>query len=232
MSATAQIGVTTLIGAERAEVIFSRFKAKHPEVPLEYREGCVEELQNMFKLRQADLIIVPHDTDFELDADILRLPLMLEQLFFIPRFSERSRWEAMECVTVSDIAAEAFVLLPDNCGLTRTTRHLFHSQGHAINAYERRATGYQSMLDFVDASLCSVTLPESKIRDYPGTVIPIVDNGRPVAIEYIVFGQASNLPRKKFTELWDCLLESKLTVTRPSPCSTTPAFSGIKSATN
>jgi hypothetical protein len=132
----------------------------------------------------------------------------------------------MECVTVSDIAAEAFVLLPDNCGLTRTTRHLFRSQGHAINAYEHRATGYQSMLDFVDASLCSVTLPESKIRDYPGTVIPIVDNGRPVAIEYIVFGQASNLPRKKFTELWDCLLESKLTVTRPSPCSTTRAFSG------
>lgn len=66
------------------------------------------------------------------------------------------------------------------------------------------------MLDWIDASLCSGILPDSKVKGYRGVVIPIVDNGRPVAIEYIVFGRLPAVAPQLFTELWDCLLESRI----------------------
>lgn len=139
---------------------------------------------------------------------------MLEQLVFVPRSTERQHWRTVDCVTVSDIAGEKFVLLPDNCGLTRTTQRLFAAKGHGINAYDVPVANYRSMLNCIEASLCSGILPDSQVKDYDGVVIPIVDNGRPIAIEYMVFGRQPKSNPRLFTELWDCLLESRVTLGR------------------
>lgn len=210
MNKKIQIGISSLIGVKRAEELLSRFKAKRPDVELVYHERSLDELQTIFDLGNADIIIAPQDSPIQPTPDCLRFPFMLEQLVFVPRSAYRQHWETIDCVTVNDIAAENFVLLPDKCGLTRTTQRLFASQGHTIRAHETPATSYQLMLDWIDASLCSGILPDSKVKGYRGVVIPIVDNGRPVAIEYIVFGRLPAVAPQLFTELWDCLLESRI----------------------
>lgn len=229
MNAKLQIGISSLVGVKRAEKLLCRFKVKRPDVELVYCECALDELHAMFKLGHANIIIVPHAAPIRLGADCLCLPLMLEQLVFVPRSTEREYWDNVDCVTVDDIATETFVLLPDKCGLTRTTQGLFAAQGHSIRVYDIPATSYQSMLNCVEASLCSGILPDSQVKGYHGVVVPIVDNGRPIAIEYIVCGRQPGTNPKLFTELWDCLLESRITlghdtsgVDSPPPTSARP----------
>ncbi|MBS0232211.1 MAG: LysR family transcriptional regulator substrate-binding protein [Proteobacteria bacterium] len=210
MSAKAHIGISPLVGVKRAESILARFKAKHPHARLCYHECSLDELHAEFVRGRLDVIIVPNDPQIPVRPEYMRLPLMLDRLLFVPRRSQHERWRPVECVAVKDIADERFVLLPDTCGLTRATYRLFQAHGCSINRHVGEASSYRAILEWTEVSLASEILPNSKILEHREIVIPILDGGHPVAIEYIVLGKPPKVATKIFTELWDSLLESEV----------------------
>ncbi|MBS0251503.1 MAG: hypothetical protein JSR78_10635, partial [Proteobacteria bacterium] len=108
-------------------------------------------------------------------------------------------------------------VLIGTCGLTRATNRLFQNQGYSINRHEGEASSYRAILEWTEVSLASGILPNSKVLDHRGIVVPIVDDGHPVAIEYTVLGKPPKVAAKIFTELWDSLLESKIALGRDTP---------------
>ncbi len=212
MSTKVQIGLSPLIGVARAESILARFKARSPTTERIYCETGIDKLHSRLARGLVDIIIVPRDPHELAAADCVLLPLMSDRLMFVPRSSERARWLGVEGVTVKDIANEKFVLLPETCGLTRATLKLFQSQGFSISRSQGQASCYNSILEWSDVSLASGILPISKVRNFQECVIPILDGGHPVVIEYSIMGKPSTIPKNVFTELWDCLLEIKVAI--------------------
>ncbi|MBS0270800.1 MAG: LysR family transcriptional regulator substrate-binding protein [Proteobacteria bacterium] len=210
MSTKVQIGLSPLIGVARAESILARFKSRSPTTERVYSETSIDKLYSRLARGLLDIIIVPNHPCGLAEADCVLLPLMSDQLMFVPRSSERAHWLGVEGVTVKDIVNEKFVLLPDTCGLTRAAIKLFQSQGFSLSRCEGQASCYNSILEWSDVSLASGILPISKVRNFQQRVIPILDGGHPVVIEYSIIGKPSTIPKNVFTELWDCLLEIKV----------------------
>ncbi len=223
MSAKVHIGISPLVGVKRTASLLARFSAKHPHARLCYHECSLDELHAEIARGRLDVIIVPNDPQIPVRAEYMRLPLMLDRLLFIPRLSQHDHWRAVECVAVRDIADERFVLLRDTCGLTRATNRLFQAQGYSVNRHVGEASSYRAILEWTEVSLASGILPNSKILEHRGIVIPILDGGHPVAIEYIVLGKPPKVATKIFTELWDSLLESKVALGRDMLAEEMPA---------
>lgn len=223
MSQQVHIGISPLVGMKRTENLLARFKEKHPLTLLCYQESCLDELYAEIARGRLDVIIVPFDLQIPSRREYMRLPLMLDRLSFVPRSSQHEYWHTVECVTVSDIAQEKFVLLPDTCGLTRATNQLFQSHGYSVNRHIGEASSYQAILEWTEASVASGILPISKVSDHRGIAIPIADDGHPVAIEYIALGKSRKETKKIFTELWDSLLESKVALVHCNATDEMPA---------
>ncbi|MBS0251641.1 MAG: LysR family transcriptional regulator substrate-binding protein, partial [Proteobacteria bacterium] len=186
MATKVQIGLSPLIGVARAESILARFKSRSPTTERVYCETGIDKLHSRLVRGLLDVIIVPSDSHTLAPADCVRLPLMSDQLMFVPRSSERANWLGIEGVTVKDIANEKFILIPDICGLTRATLKLFQSIGASLSRCSGQASSYNSILEWSNVSLASGILPISKVRNFQGLVIPILDGGHPVVIEYSI----------------------------------------------
>lgn len=216
-SAPVQVGISPLIGIRRAEEILSRFRGKHPDVEVVYRESNFRVLHDLLRRRLIDLVITPYDPAVSVDADFVRLSLESDHLAFVPMAADRAKWASVDSVSPSDIAQETFVLVPDGCGLACATRRMFESNSLALRRYAGEASSYSAVLEWADLNLGSGILPMSKIPSDMTCAIPVLENGHPVAIEYYVLGKPSTISPELFSQLWDSLLEAKIMLKQGSP---------------
>lgn len=214
---TLQVGISPLVGVRRAAKILARFRAKYPSVDVVFRESNLDGLCNSLNRGAFDLVIAPCNADLHLAADCVCLSIEMDPLLFLPKAGERSKWRDVESVALSDIAGETFVLMPDNCGLTRVTARLFDESRLELKRYAGEASAYAAIQEFAEAGVAAGILPVSKFQEQDELAIPIVQDGRPVALEYFVLGKPSTIPQELFRQLWDSLLEVKSALKRKSP---------------
>ncbi|MEV6159509.1 LysR family transcriptional regulator [Nonomuraea sp. NPDC052129] len=141
-------------------------------------------------LREANMADL-HDALAEGELDIILIPSVNP----LPRFEHRiihsepvvvidAHAQVSSEVELSDTADAQFILVPDECGLTRFTTQLFQEHDLPLRTYPGEAGGYQVLEQWVGLGLGTAILPESKLSDAGLTARPLIDDGRPVELFY------------------------------------------------
>lgn len=209
---TVHVGFSPIIGIRRTEQILSRFRAKHPDVEIVFRESNFRELYDLLRRRQLDLILCPCDSNVALDAEYVRLAIESDPLVFVPRASAKAQWANIESVTPGDIASETFVLVPDGCGLSCATHKIFEANKLGLRRYSGEASSYAAVIEWANRDLGSGILPISKLEGEQAAYVPLIQNGHPIVIDYFALGKPSTVSAALFSRLWDSLLEAKVMV--------------------
>ena len=86
---------------------------------------------------------------------------------------------------LKDIADEMFVMVQDDCGLSRATRRLFRSHRLKLVVYSGAAMSYQVLEEWAALGVGAAILPLSKIAATRHESFSIADkNGREVTIAF------------------------------------------------
>jgi DNA-binding transcriptional LysR family regulator len=112
-------------------------------------------------------------------------PLCEEPLLFIPRGAVWTNGPTPQSVQLKTIADETYVMVPDACGLARTTRTLFRSQRRKLLEYSGEAMSYQVLAEWAALGIGAAILSSSKIAGCDRASVPMVDkSGRDVMIGF------------------------------------------------
>ncbi|MBA2127003.1 LysR family transcriptional regulator [Hyphomicrobium methylovorum] len=204
---TLQVGVSPVVGIRQAEDALEAFRKIRPDVNVIYREGNLQDLSDALRRAELDLILSPLDSIDAQPADCIYQLLCSEPLMFLPKKSEKARWHNRSEVSVSDIADETFVFVPNICGLTHVIKRIFETENLTIKRYAGEASSYSVIEEWASLGLGCAILPASKVSfdTNASGAIPIKNNGKPVMIDYFALGKPNTVPPDIFSDIWNNL---------------------------
>jgi DNA-binding transcriptional LysR family regulator len=106
-----------------------------------------------------DIALLP---DAEYASSIRSASVCKEPLYYVPR---RSIEASSGTIELGSLAGDTFVMVPDQCGLARTTRALFASVGLELRVYAGEAMGYHVLQEWATLDLGSAILPRSRLSE-------------------------------------------------------------------
>lgn len=125
-----------------------------------------------------DIALIP---EAEYASSIRSAPVYQDPLFYVAR---RSRSTAMAEAELTSVGADTFVMVPDSCGLARTTRALFASAGVPLQVYGGEAMGYHVLQEWAALDLGSAILPRSRLVAGSQAIPLLRAPGVPAALTY------------------------------------------------
>lgn len=201
------VGFSPVVGIAQAEESLKAFRKKCPDVEIVYREGNLQAISESLKSGDLDLVMAPLNLEAcQLSNCVYRL-LCSEPLMFVPKKSDATRWRNRTQVRLDEIAEDTFVLVPNVCGLTQVTRQHFEKASLRLRRYPGEASSYATVEEWAGLSLGSAILPASKVANGMNGVDPIaiVENGKPLTIDYYALGKPNTASPAIFAELWSML---------------------------
>lgn len=183
------------------------FRKKCPDIEIVYREGNLQSISEALKSGELDLVMAPLDLETCKLSNCVYRHLCSEPLMFLPRKSDVNRWRIRTQVRLDEIAEDTFVLVPNVCGLTQVTRHHFEKASLRLRRYPGEASSYATVEEWAGLSLGSAILPASKVANGINGVNPIaiVDQGKPLTIDYYALGKPNTVSAAIFSDLWSAL---------------------------
>lgn len=154
-----RIGMSPLVNTQLLALMLEPFRREHPDVDLILREMNMADLYRMLNEGLLDCVFGVTDTHKEGWTSTF---LYDEPLLYIPSGAE-PRGKQADSVSLKDIADETFVMVPDECGLSQTTRALFRRQRKTLHEYPGQAMSYQVLQDWATLKVGAAILPESKL---------------------------------------------------------------------
>jgi DNA-binding transcriptional LysR family regulator len=154
-----RIGTSPLIRAGWLVRMLEAFRKAHTEIDIILHEQNMADLYRMLSNGLIDIVFGVADTRKTSWSTAF---LYREPLYYIPRgvnYPERDG-----PVTFASIASEAFVMVPDACGLARATRALFRNSRRKLNEYPGAALSYQVLEEWAALGLGAAILPKSKLQ--------------------------------------------------------------------
>jgi LysR family transcriptional regulator, hydrogen peroxide-inducible genes activator len=177
-----RIGTSPLVRANLLSLMAEPFLAQHPGVELVLREMNMTDLYRMLGEGLLDVVIGVVGTH---KGAWQATPLYREPLLYLPRGDAPAARRAHSTVPFADIAAETYVMVPDACGLARTTRELFRRHRRKLHAYSGEAMSYQVLQEWAALGIGAAILPQSRLASGHPNAWPIVDkSGRPATIGF------------------------------------------------
>lgn len=179
-----RIGMSPLINTALLGIMLDPFRREHPEVEVVLREMNMTDLYRLLDEGRLDYVFGVADSHKERWASTF---LYDEPLLYIPSGAE-PRAAHSESVPLKDIADDTYVMVPDACGLSRTTRDLFRSHRKTLHEYPGQALSYQVLEDWTTLNVGSAILPQSKVtrnRNAARTIRSKGDNTVRIAFEAI-----------------------------------------------
>jgi DNA-binding transcriptional LysR family regulator len=164
-----RIGTSPLINTALLGVMLEPFRRAHSNIDLVLREMNMGDLYRMLDAGLLDYVFGVADTH---KGRWRSAPLYHEPLLFIPPGTP-SRDRTASKVHIDDIAQETFVMVPDACGLARTTRALFRTHRKKIREYPGEAMGYRVLEEWAALNIGAAILPKSKVTS--PVAYPIVE---------------------------------------------------------
>ncbi|GIL39214.1 LysR family transcriptional regulator [Roseiterribacter gracilis] len=177
-----RVGVSPVIGVKFVDLVIEPFRHENHDIEVIFRELNLAEMIALLKAGQLDFVFGP------VEATPTSLPgfgsalFHEEPLVFVP--SAKSNYARTKSVTLKDIADETFVMVPDACGLTQTTRAVFKRRRVKLNEYRGQAMSYGVLQEWAELGIGSAILPRSKLRAGRGQEITISDGGDALQIHY------------------------------------------------
>jgi len=177
-----RIGATPLISAPALGSMLEDFRRKHPRINCIIRQMNVGDLEKEFHAGNLDFIFTIADARA---GSWVAIPLYQEPLFYVPRGASWGEPQPPPFVDFRDVADHTFVMLPNVCGLARTTQSLFRQHRRRLRAYAGEAMSYQVLEEWAVLGMGAAILPRSKVTSTSGVAAPIRDKaGRPVYIAF------------------------------------------------
>ena len=177
-----RVGTSPLIRANLLSLMVEPFLAQQPGVEVVLREMNMTDLYRMLGEGLLDVVIGVAGTA---RGPWQTTPLYREPLLYLPRGNGQAPRRLQDTVQFSDIAAETYVMVPDACGLARTTRDLFRRHRRALNTYSGEAMSYQVLQEWASLGIGAAILPQSKLAPHHPAAYPIVDKrGNAVTIGF------------------------------------------------
>ncbi len=173
-----RIGTSPLINTSLLGLMIEPFRLSNPSVEVVLREMNMADL---YRMLDGGLLDFAFGVVNARKGPFMATLLYEEPLLFVPRggvwpksaSSVKSTNSAG--VQIRDISDETYVMVPDSCGLSSTTRALFRSQRRKLHAYSGEAMSYQVLQDWAALGVGAAILPKSKVADNGRPAYPIVD---------------------------------------------------------
>lgn len=180
-----RLGVSPLIGVKLADLAIEPFRRANPGVEIIFRELNLFEMVRLLDQGQLDFVLGPANPTAVLSAHHQSAFFHDEALVFVPGSQSRGRYLQQADVALKDIAGETFVMVPDACGLTRTTRALFGQMRLSLREYSGQAMSYSVLQEWAELGIGSAILPQSKLASGAEGLPRIrAADGSPVRIRY------------------------------------------------
>lgn len=167
-----RIGTSPLVSANLFGLIIEPFRLQYPDVDIVLREMNMKDLYRMLDEGLLDFVFGVANIN---KGSMNTAFLYDEPLMFIPRGGVWPNPQHTLSVQLKDIADETYVMVPDACGLSRTTRTLFQSNRRKLHEYSGEAMSYQVLEEWASLGIGAAILPKSKITSSKNTLFRITD---------------------------------------------------------
>lgn len=171
-----RLGLSPLINIALLSNIIKPFQTKHPDLMVVFTEMNLIDLQNQLNAGKLDFIFVPISAQ---SANLDSLPFYNEELLYLEK---KSKTDAR--LTIDDISAETFLMVPNECGLANTTREIFLKENIKLKEYAGKALSYQMLETWATLGIGSTLLPKSRLSAPQGARIVCDKKGDPLRIYY------------------------------------------------
>ncbi|HQU69525.1 MAG TPA: LysR family transcriptional regulator [Albidovulum sp.] len=197
-----RLGVSPLIGVKLADLAIEPFRRANSDVEIIFRELNLFEMVRLLDQGQLDFVLGPADPTAVLSMHHQSAFFHDEALVFVPGSQSRGRYFQQSEVTLKEIAGETFVMVPDACGLTRTTRALFGQLRLSLREYSGQAMSYSVLQEWAELGIGSAILPQSKLASGAEGLPRIrAADGSPVRIRYQSLWRGAPEPMADVTAL-------------------------------
>jgi DNA-binding transcriptional LysR family regulator len=171
-----RLGLSPLINTALLSDVIEPFQTKHPDLTFVFAEMNLIDLQDQLNDGKLDFIFVPISSQ---SAALDSLPFYNEELLYIEKKSKTD-----SRLTVDDISAEIFLMVPNECGLANITREIFLKENIKLKEYAGKALSYQMLETWATLGIGSTLLPKSKISTRQTARIVCDKIGAPLRIYY------------------------------------------------
>lgn len=160
-----RIGTSPLINSALIGLVIEPFHRAHANYDFVLREMNMEDLYRMLEGRLLDYVfgVVGQHKGKWASA-----PLYDEPLMYIPPGASVPAEKGQGNVKLEDIAEDTFLMVPDTCGLARTTRAMFRTNRKKMHEYAGKALGYHILEEWTALNIGAAILPKSKITKSRG----------------------------------------------------------------
>ncbi|WAW10941.1 LysR family transcriptional regulator [Oxalobacter vibrioformis] len=189
-----RIGTSPLVNPAWLGSTISRYQQKNPEMEIILHEQNMADLYRMLDDGLLDFVFGVRQNRRNSWHAVF---LYEEPLFFIPRGKKLPSLTEKKSVLFDDIATETFVMVPDACGLARSTRNLFRTHRRKLNEYSGEALSYQVLEEWASLGLGAAILPQSRLSSGYKKVFPIASkSGKNITIAFeAVWPKPHSLPQ-------------------------------------
>ena len=142
-----------------------------------------------------DIALLP---ETEYPSSIRSTPVCREPLYYVPR---RGIEASTNDVDIKSLAADTFVMVPDRCGLARTTRALFASADVYLRVYAGEAMGYHVLQEWAALDFGSAILPQSRLTEGVRAVPLMLAPALPAVLTYRVAWHGDHTYGKRLAAL-------------------------------
>lgn len=175
-----RIGTSPLIRAGWLARMLEEFRKTHAGIEVLLHEQNMGDLYRMLREGLTDFVFGVADGR---RAAWGRTFLYREPLYYIPRGVNYPEGDG--AVPFESIAGEAFVMVPDACGLARATRALFRNHRRRFNEYPGEALSYQVLEEWAALGLGAAILPKSKLQSSERRTYALTDtNGKEFTLDF------------------------------------------------
>lgn len=194
---TTVVGHSPLIPSRLLTHIVGAIRDAHFGTQIRLIEENLADLLRRLSEHTVDIAFLPETNH---PSSIRSAPVGEDRLYYVPRRSLEAKGDNVE-VEVEAIAGDTFVMVPDGCGLARTTKALFASAGVSLRVYDGEAMGYHVLQEWAALDLGSAILPQSRLTE--GTrALPVVHrSGAPAVLTYRVAWHAEYVRGKQLASL-------------------------------
>ncbi len=179
-----RIGTSPLINSYVMNAVLEAFRNMYPDVEVVLREGNMKNLHHALESGLLDFVFGIADPK---GKKFSKTFLYEEPLLYLSR-SRSNTLNEHNKIEFKDISHDVFIMVPDACGLARTTRDLFKRQRKKLNEYSGQAMSYQVLAEWAELGIGSAIIPQSKISKKRQAAYTITDkSGNNIQIAYQAF---------------------------------------------
>lgn len=209
-----RIGVSPIVGVKFVALVIEPFRHENPDIEAVFREMNLAEMTTALEAGQLDFVLGPVNAEPSGQPNFEGAAFHEEPLVFVPSSGTKAKYLRAKSVALRDIADETFVMVPDTCGLTRTTRALFKKHRLRLKEYSGNAMSYAVLQEWAELGIGSAILPRSKLHESKGAEILIGDGPKPLQIRYRSLWQGGPNTRPEVKSLAKFLKEIAPSIVR------------------